>query len=598
MRPTRRQSPVDRSVRGRRAGALAVAFWMGLAAGATAQAPASETSVQRPLREAAVALQKGDLDGAIQLYGEALADRSLSSDRRAVVHTDRGAAAMRRGLFKAAIEDFNRAIQLSPEYAPAYNNRGNALVAVGAPREALKDFDRALLLSPNFAAAYANRGTAQVKLGQTDAALVDFTRAIELSPTSAAPFNGRGLVHLSLERPHAASRDFSRALELDTRFAAGYRNRAAAKILLDRTDDVIEDLSRAIAFDARHVDSYLLRADAYLAAENAAGALRDYNRAIELAPRSAPAIAGRAYALARSGAMEDALADLARAVEYEPKLARAYAVRAWVYKQTQQLDLAQKDLDRALKLEPLTADAVWAQGEIEEARGRLEPATTAYTRALGLAPRHRPTLDALSRLNLVATRPETEVPGAAVERWRVLQSGDQFVAVNEGIGTLRVPLEVLGRGQPRLLSWQRQPAPHQGFGLLRFSAGRLEPQGQPAQELETVAIVDLTAASIVGMPLGRKGATEAQFSWEDARLVVTAADGLTEEFTLRGVKGTSVAGLPGRATERREGTRAANTWSGQPVWAPWAQGPGGPPQQRQASRPPKQKSLFEMLFGN
>jgi hypothetical protein len=214
-----------------------------------------------------------------------------------------------------------------------------------------------------------------------------------------------------------------------------------------------------------------------------------------------------------------------------------------------------------------------------------------------MAPRHQPTHNALSRLNLVATRAEVEVAGPPVERWRILQSGDLFVAANDGIQGLRVPLEMLGRGQPRLMSWQRQQGLYTGFGLLRFSVGRTEATGAAGEDLETTAIIDLNSASIVGMPLTRRGTREAKFEWEDATLRVNAADGVVEEFTLKGIKVTTSLAGAGRTGESRP--RPASVQAGTPAWAPWSQpGQFGGQPQRQASRPPKQKSFFEMLFGN
>ena len=580
-----------------------------LAAGLT-QAAHAQDAVQAQLKEAAIALQRGLIDQAVQFYTDALADKGLSNDKRAVVLNDRGVAQMRRQQHRLAIDDFNRAVQLSPEYAPPYNNRGNALLVFGVPREAIKDFDRAIVLAPTYSAAFANRASAQLRLNALDRALADYSRAIELSPQSVSALNGRGLVHLAAERPHAAIRDFGRAVALDARFTAGYRNRATAKAAIDRIEDVIEDLSRAIAFDPKAVDNYISRAEAYLTAGNPASALKDFNKAIELSPRSAVAYAGRGLAGARAEANEDALADLAKAIELDPKLSRAYAVRAWLYKQTQRLDLAQKDMERALKLEPITADAYWAQGEIEEARQRNEQAVQSYTKALGLNARHKPTLDALARLGLVASREETEVAGAGADGWRVLQSGDQFFAVSATVPNVRVPLEMLGKGAPKVMRWDRQKAPYTGFGVLTFFAGQVEVSPGVTEDLEGTAIVDIAAAEILGLPLSKRGARTAAWTWDDGRLVVTSAEGLTDEFVLRGVKPGGVAAasaIPEKQGPRREGgsggrdspapLKSSGSGGSVPAWAPWSTPSGGSAPPRQASRPQQPKSIFDMLFG-
>ena len=104
------------------------------ASGAAAQVESSaagQSGTSQPstrLRDAGAALQRGNADQAITLYNEALDDKALPNDRRATILNDRGVAYSRRQQYKEAIDDFNRAIQLYPEYAAVYNNRGNVLL--------------------------------------------------------------------------------------------------------------------------------------------------------------------------------------------------------------------------------------------------------------------------------------------------------------------------------------------------------------------------------------------------------------------------------------------------------------------------------------
>ena len=53
------------------------------------------------------------------------------------------------GNYRQAIEDLNRAIEIKPDYAEAYNNRGIAYKGLGNYNQAIKDFDRAIEIKPN-----------------------------------------------------------------------------------------------------------------------------------------------------------------------------------------------------------------------------------------------------------------------------------------------------------------------------------------------------------------------------------------------------------------------------------------------------------------
>ena len=498
---------------------------------ASAQSTQSDSSLLR-VREAAAALVRGNVDQAITIYTEALEDKSLPNDRRATILNDRGVANSRRQQPKEAIEDFNWAIQLYPEYAAVYNNRGNVLLGLGAVREAVKDFDRALLLAPGYAAAYSNRAGAYMKLGQTERAIVDYSKAVELTPTSAAALSGRGRAHLAAHRPHGAIRDFTRAVSLDARFSAAYRSRAEAKMAIERYEEAIEDFSRAIAFEPRNAEIYALRGAAYMEADNAASGIKDLGKAIELAPSTAAFYATRGLGYAKAEAYEEALNDFGRAIELEPRSPKTYAYRAWTYRQQQQAELGAKDVERALKLDDKSADAYWVRGEINESLGRAELAVADLRKALALDPRLKAAAQALERLGVSTRSSEPEVVDAGLDRWRVFQRGRQFIATNDEFPRLRINLEMVGKGQPRILEWDVKKPPFAGIAVLRFHAGVVDgPKG--AEEVEHAAVVDLQSSLVVSVEVQRHGEKVAQWTWDDGKLVVASADGVTDEFQLR-----------------------------------------------------------------
>jgi tetratricopeptide (TPR) repeat protein len=554
---------------------------LALALAAAAPAFASDDSALLRAREAGVALARGDHDKAIELYSEALLDKTLPNERRATLLTDRGVAYARRQSAREAIEDFNRAIKLFPEYAAIYNNRGNVLLGIGAVREAMKDFDRALLLAPGYAAAYSNRAGAHVKLGQIDLAIADYSKAIALVPANPAALTGRGRAHLAAHRPVAATRDFTRAVAFDARFGAAYRSRAEAKLATERFEEAVEDFSRAIAFDSRNGDLYVLRGEAYLEAGNAASAIKDFATAIDLNPRNGLAYLARGLAYAKAEAYDVALDDFGRAVELEPRTAKAFAYRAWTYR-LRQPELALKDVERALKLDAACAEAHWARGEIHEAQGRGTLAVADFEKALSLDPRLKEAARALQRLGVLGSGAEEEVAGAGLDGWRVFVKGRQYVATSEQYPRLRIDIEMMGKGRPRLLEWEVKSAPFDGIGVLRFHAGVADGARGP-EEIEQVAIVDLLSSAVVAVEMQRRGTKLARMTWEDGKLVVASADGTTDEFQLRQDKSKEVAAVPPKRPAYDKDRQKTS-------WSPW-----GNTWNQRRGRP---KTLFELLFGN
>ncbi len=89
--------------------------------------------------------------------------------------------------FEPAIRMLNRAIELDPWLASAYNARGYAYLRLLNFNRALIDFSEALRLQPNYVNAYVNRAAARKRLGDATGAAADQRKADGLSATEQRP---------------------------------------------------------------------------------------------------------------------------------------------------------------------------------------------------------------------------------------------------------------------------------------------------------------------------------------------------------------------------------------------------------------------------
>ena len=119
---------------------------------------------------------------------------------------------LHKGQPDPAIDDFDHAILLNPNYAEAFYDRGLAYNGKGQPDRAIEDFDHAILLNPNYAEAFHTRGVAYDDKGQHDRAIKDYDQAIRLNPNYADAFVGRGVVYTRKGQPDLAIEDFDHAI--------------------------------------------------------------------------------------------------------------------------------------------------------------------------------------------------------------------------------------------------------------------------------------------------------------------------------------------------------------------------------------------------
>jgi tetratricopeptide (TPR) repeat protein len=177
----------------------------GEARGTVPQPPAA-----RRLQEALDAHRRGDVEAALPIYREVLAqepENPLAQHFLGMIH-------YRRGHLDEALPLLQSALAKRPEEPEFHNNFGLALSAAGRLDEAVAEYRRALALKPDHALAWSNLGLALQAGNDVSGAIDAFRRALEVQPDFA----------------HARW-NLSLALLLDRRFEEGWREYDARLLL-------------------------------------------------------------------------------------------------------------------------------------------------------------------------------------------------------------------------------------------------------------------------------------------------------------------------------------------------------------------------------
>lgn len=126
---------------------------------------------------------------------------------------------------------------------------GRYHLANGDRTKALDAFNDALRLNPQFVQAYVARGKLYAELGQYESALVDLNFALRLQPTHAEAFAYRGFSNLSLGKFQEAMPDLEMALRIDPTYARVHFLRGQAQKMLGEERAALASIAMAKRLD-------------------------------------------------------------------------------------------------------------------------------------------------------------------------------------------------------------------------------------------------------------------------------------------------------------------------------------------------------------
>src|SRR5207244_2718255 len=187
------------------------------------------------------------------------------------------------GNLPGALADINRALEMNPRYAEAYNNRGIVRQVMGDLAGALADFTSAVDIRPRYAEALTSRAAVRQASRDLVGALADFDRAIGIRCDYAEACLGRADALHAWGDLEAAIADYDQVLLLIPRQAAApvYHLRAGVRFSQRRFAEVLADCNVALEIDSGLCMAYVTRGNARYHLRDAA-ALADYRTAFQM----------------------------------------------------------------------------------------------------------------------------------------------------------------------------------------------------------------------------------------------------------------------------------------------------------------------------
>jgi predicted O-linked N-acetylglucosamine transferase (SPINDLY family) len=194
----------------------------------------------------------GQLPQALQRYEEAI----TLAPQFARAHLNRGNALLASDEVAAAIEAFETALQHDPDYAAAHFNLGNAYVRAGRADAAMKAYGKAIALKPDFVDAHVALGAVLDDSRHCGAAIAHYRHALAIRPGYAEVHNNLGKSLREMGQFEDALASYRQALEINPDYAEGHNNLGNVLKDLGRLDEALAHYRRALELAPAFVEAH------------------------------------------------------------------------------------------------------------------------------------------------------------------------------------------------------------------------------------------------------------------------------------------------------------------------------------------------------
>lgn len=314
---------------------------------------------------------------------------------RPLYYSYQGNLLLDAGKPEAALEQFENAKAVQPNYAPAWKGRGDALFSLGRDFGALSSYNKALSLQQNNLTILNNKGKLLYKLGRYQDALEIHEKVLEIDSNNADGWSGKGLAYIGLRKYEEASKSFEKLREINPDEPRIWYEIGLATEQLQGQQVARKFYEEAI----KNYESYLRRkpgnpiawtdqGTVLLKLGNPHDALASYEKALDIDNNFYEALLGRGNALLGLGRLEEAFSAFDKASDVRPQDYQVWYNRGVLLarhfkKHEEALDSFNKVIDRRSDFAPAWQD----KGLVLSELNRNNEALVALNKAKDLAPK-------------------------------------------------------------------------------------------------------------------------------------------------------------------------------------------------------------------
>lgn len=285
-----------------------------------------------------------------------------------------GNEALNNREYKTAVDYFTKALTIDKDFARGYNNRGVARIESGHPYEAIQDYNLALALKPDYVGALFNRAYAYEEVGRLEDALDDVANVKEFHSDSAYVYFYEGLLQSKLRLYDQSLASFEKARSLDSDNEEIDINVATLYYFKGEFEKARGLLLEILKVNAQQLNALNTLSQIYLKEADFQNALITINRALKVKPSEPYFLNNRGQIYLEMGELDKGLEDINRSILQDPNNVWAYRNKGIYYLRKGKADEAIRLLEKAVTKKDLVDEVHSYLGQAYQMKGDLTQA--------------------------------------------------------------------------------------------------------------------------------------------------------------------------------------------------------------------------------
>jgi tetratricopeptide (TPR) repeat protein len=313
------------------------------------------------------ALRNRQFDSALQLLQPAL----QASPKNPQLWMFQGLAYSGKGDQKSALNSYQSALKLSPDYLPALEGAAQLEYDAGSP-EAAPLLQRVLRLRPDDATSHAMLAVLAYKKNDCGTAVEHFSKSGSLLNSQPGALQEYGVCLLKLKQTGKAVDVFQQIMTSHPDDPRARRGLAAIQLTAGQAQAALSTLQPLLGSDP-DVSTMQLAAAVYEANKDTPNAVKILREAIVKAPRNVPLYVDFADIAMSHQSFQAGIEMLNAGLNLQPTAAELYLARGVLYVQLADYEKAEVDFAKAEQLDPNQALSAAAQGMAAEEQNQNHP---------------------------------------------------------------------------------------------------------------------------------------------------------------------------------------------------------------------------------